>query len=174
MLEFSIFALVALAFLHFILEGIIAPSRRMISRIELRRHACEVDALGQSKKISLQQQEFFRGRIYNFINGLPHYSIVAVTAMMHSLKKDPAARQRRDEIHAILNDVENDDLRAIIDRVGVISQLTLGVNSVGWTIYVVPLILAGAMYRQIRSVLEAMFGLPAKQLEEMDRHLAHT
>ena len=85
-----ILALTAGAFLHFIIDGIIAPSAQMSTRIELFTRAEELELIARKNARSFDSKihEVMRTAVHNLISGMSRYTVVSVGGFVRRYQHD--------------------------------------------------------------------------------------
>ncbi|PLC06418.1 hypothetical protein CY658_05130 [Variovorax sp. RO1] len=168
-----ILALTLFAFLHFIADGILAPSEQMLVRLKLL-HATEEaeELLERSSGPNRQHALRVRSSYQNLINDMPRFNLWTFAAFKH--KFDTDERFRKEAIARVqefdsCGDEELIEMRRRVVRYG--DKILLW-NTIGWGIYIVPVAVCMAAFSKIQNGIKAIITLPPSKLDEIQRNFA--
>lgn len=168
LLGLAILGLALLAFVHFVIDGIVAPSEHMLIRCELLHKAHELEELAGRESLPKDVFIAVRKTIHGLVNHMPRFTLLTVLNIQRDLDHDNSLRHEVEERIAALDRCQLDGLVAIRRRVERLADQTLTWNSAGWMIFVVPVAIAIFMYRSTTRTVNAMLTLPDKELQRFD------
>ena len=150
MISVLFFALLILAVVHFIYEGIIAPSLRLDLRFQLfclrdrsRFMKAELEDGFPSDAFCLQQNS-----INNAISLLPFLNIVLIRQALAAFKKDDALVKQVQERLAIIESCRVPEVQKIEEETNHLLIRALVINNAGLLLYLVPVIVPVALTTQ--------------------------
>lgn len=170
------FGLFALAIWHFVVDGILAPSHQFIVKAELLRTIRGLDEVKRAcgHDADLRAYRILRRAAESLLRHQSAYSVVSVVQTIGRLSSDPELQRQVAERSEILEGSTHPELRAVRGQIARLARTTLSWNSVGWTIYVIPILVAAAMWRSTHNVIKALLTMPEPQLAKMDHAAAIT
>lgn len=141
-MEILIFVVAALAVLHFVYEGIVAPSLRMQARNELFELRDELRTLHIDGADGCDGEAFemVHSSLNAYIDRLHAVDARFVYRMQHSLRK-PELRRQLDAQVEVLRNARSQPLQNIGRRAGRVIERAIAVNSGGWAFLIVPVVL---------------------------------
>jgi len=171
MLGYLILGLLLLAFCHFIIDGILAPSTRLATRMKVLNDLQALDEARAERPQAVPEPAYrgLRSRLHNFIECMPHYTLCTVVSVHMELRRRP---ELLEEAKARVKPVEecSDSVFAKIrSRVTGHADRTLTWNTMGWMLYLIPVIVAVTMYRSTHRVVRAILAMPEPQVHRFDR-----
>lgn len=137
------YILIIAAVYHFVWEGILAPSFRFGLRFELFQLRDEVRWLHHKEPQDCTEEVFMciQGTINNGIRILPKTDITLIRNVERAVEDDDGLRRRIEKRRELMNSCINPEIRELERRIGKITKLALLINTGGWLIYVVPILL---------------------------------
>ena len=156
------------AFLHFIIDGILAPSALMAVRIELCTKAEELDGVHKKSGHSFNKDVFriLRGSLHNLISNMSRYNLTTVAMVKVRYEHDNEfSRDVRERI-ALIDSCDLSEVKDLRTRLNRLADRILTWNSLGWVIYVVPFIVAAFMYRSTQRGVKVLLALSGPSLEK--------
>jgi hypothetical protein len=166
-----ILALTLFAFLHFIADGILAPSEQMLVRLKLLRASAEAEELlERSSGPNRQHALRVRASYHNLINDMPRFNLWTFAAFKH--KFDTDSKFREEAISRVrqfdsCGEKELIEMRRKVVRYG--DKILLW-NAIGWSIYVVPVAICGMVFSKIQNGIKAIITLPPSKLDEIEKN----
>lgn len=139
-MKYLIYVTITLAALHYIYEGILAPSFRL--RLRFKMFALR-DRL---RKLKIERGDELRDEVFNVLQAsinntttLLHRTTVDVIRRAESdYQHDPALRRRIDRRIAIVESCDMPEVKEILKETRRALTIAVLVNHGGWGIYVVP------------------------------------
>lgn len=171
-MSYLIIGLMLLAVIHFIYESILAPSLRLRMRFDLFALRDELRALKVDYGDSLDDKHFIylQDSINAIIKMLPHIEISLVSHIKEEIEKDARLKARLIERQKILDDCDITELSIIRKKSIDLSIMALGVNSGMWSVYIVPIMAFGAIYKSIARRVKAFISLSEPDLQQIAPH----
>lgn len=155
-LGYLIIALFFFAILHFVIDGILAPTEQMIARQKLLSIAVE---LKSQKKHKSKDAKEVNKHLYNSANTLianiPRYTVWNLTKFRGLIARNERLRQSIFEKSKWVD--ENSDEFLIQKRKDISKEADriLAWNSMSWALYVLPIIFTLAFFKKIQKVIDS-------------------
>ncbi|MFO0940062.1 MAG: hypothetical protein U0930_04780 [Pirellulales bacterium] len=157
-LSWVLVGLILAAMWHFLYDGIIAPSIRLHMRYsvfalrdELRR---EMTVDNSESLLILQSAMNISLRV------MSEFSISDAFMLKRYLAENPEVRDEVLRRSKVVESCTNQKVQDISKRLNRVLRAAFVVNTGGWAIYIVPLIVALALFRKIKSITISMLNLP--------------
>lgn len=165
-MSYLIAALAVIAVLHLLFESIIAPSLRMKLRFELFSLRDDLRMLKASRDLSLSDWQFecLQESLNVLIAVLHRFDGAILVTIEHELRHNPLLRAQADACARILDACTSRRARAIRARSVQIAMAALAVNSGGWLIYVLPVLLLAVGYSRIKRLIASALTLSESHL----------
>ena len=173
---YLIYILISLAFLHFIYEGIIAPSLRLKLRYELFRLRDGLRRLKVDEPETVTDQSFraLQEVINNSLKILHHADIVTVWQAHQKIARDPKLARMRDKRWRMLQEELNHITQPIYRRQTRLFALALLVNNGMLVLYLLPVVivlllcvlLGSVTGTVIRSLMDILY-IPENQIDNV-------
>jgi len=160
-MTYLIFTFGALVLLHFVYEGIIAPSLRLNLRFRLFQLRDELRMLKIRHGSDFDDKHFhyLQDGVNNLLSGLPRIDITLLVRVMNEIASDKQLKQRMDARAKILDDCKLDDARRLRKQSIEIVERALTINSGAWVLYVLPIALAAVCYKSTIKTLRSLTAL---------------
>lgn len=162
-MEYVFLAMVVLAVLHFVYEGIIAPSLRMQCRNELFKQR---DAL---RRIKIQRHADSRDPAFDIIHSTINGYLTCLSGVtlhfMWRLRSGVRSGKLREETQArlkALEDCKSEQLIGVGQAMGNAIERAFLINSLAWAFYVVPVLLLILGMHLISKVTMKLVALPVE------------
>jgi hypothetical protein len=174
-MSYLILSMAILAVIHFIYESIIAPSLRLSIRYEL---FCLRDQLRQLKiehgdELDDKHFCYLQDSINTIISALPRIEIVAIAHMKTVLENDDELRNRLNVRQEILDDCIIPEMTEIRRKSIALSIRALGVNGGMWSVYIIPIMAVGGVYRSIERRIKALVSLSDLDIDKIAPRIHH-
>jgi hypothetical protein len=171
-MSYLIAALLAAAFLHLLFESIIAPSIRMKLRFELFSLRDDLRALKAESGSSLSDRQFecLQESLNALIAVLRRFDGATLMAVEQELRRNPLLRTQVEARARILDGCTSRRARAIRARSVQIATTALAVNSGGWFIYVLPVVLPIVGYSKVKGLIASSLALSENYLTRVPAH----
>ena len=169
MLTYIVIAFIAMAFLHFIYEGIIAPSNRLKIRLELFRMRDKLRFLKIQHGNELDDKHYhhLQDSLNTLIRCLSSFDLITLVRVIHEIERDKDVKARLEARMKILDDCAIQDARAIREQSLKLARRALRVNSGAWGFYIVPVAIAFACYEKIKDYAKQSISLPEPDLKKI-------
>jgi len=161
--------LIIAAFLHFIYESILAPSLRLKLRFELFALRDELRLLKIDCDRHLDDRcfEHFQASLNTLIRVLHRIDIATLAAVERELRANPELREQIEARSRMLDDCNIPQVREIRYRSLQVAVKAFAVNSGGWAIYLLPLVLPFLGYSKIKKAVKASISLSELDLNKV-------
>jgi hypothetical protein len=169
MIIFFIFLAAGLALLHFVYEGILAPSFRLHLRFRLFALRDEL------RRIKVVKGETLDGNVFAYVQekinvGLKVLSRTDIELVWRThmlINENPALANRIERRIRLVRDCPLDEIISIDRQVGRVAIMAFTVNSGMWAIYVVPLILAAICLRGLVVTVKKLLFIPEGEVDSV-------
>jgi len=168
-MTYLIYAFVGFAFLHFIYEGIIAPSLRLEVRFKLfqLRDDLRMLKIEHAEKLDDRHFHYLQDSINNVIRGLPNFSLAMLYDLMERISKDRELKARLDARAKILDDCQIEQARKIREQGVRLVQQALSINSGGWWFYILPIVVAVVCYASTKNLIRSIASLSEPDFQKV-------
>lgn len=165
-MEIWVLVLIGLAVWHFIYEGIIAPSLRMVLRHKMFRLRDDVRRLRADYPDQVSEEVFslMQSLINNAITLVHQINFIVLLRF----KKDEVIDHRIDDRNRLIAECPKDEIREIREKAATYLAIAFGINHGGWVIYLVPILIILICSRTIWRWITAASILPD---EEIDKYM---
>lgn len=161
--------LVALAFFHFVYEGIIAPSLRFDLRFRLFALRDELRAakLRHPHEVDGEAFHYLQRSINNTLRHMGFVSLKMVFSVRHLTDRDQEIMERLERVHRKIDNCPVVEVKAIRDRYRWLIGYAFLVNSGGWAIYLLPVIVGVVFFSSILTLSLKILALPEREIERI-------
>ena len=161
--------LCALAAWHFLADGILAPTLRMSLRNKLFAQRDQIRYILCSAKLSkaeLRAAKHVEDSICNFINSLHRINLITVYRFNQFVKENPKVKTYIKQDYSELVSDSSEEIKKVIINVGKIYSDAMFINSVGWFIYLIPIVVGMASVEIIRDTGKRLVITPIKDINK--------
>lgn len=160
-MDFLIIFIIFFASLHFVYEGIVAPSFRMKLNFELFRLRDNLRSLKISHRDELDDKHYYylQDSINALIRLLPKLDITTLSHVRRLVEQDPKLKARAMERSMILDDCKLQEAREIRKKTLKIAYKVLLVSAGAWFIYLIPILLVYLCYKAISDSIKTLVSL---------------
>lgn len=170
-LGFVILLFILLSFGFFIVEGIIAPSEQMLVRFSLKKTIDEIDDI-EGETVDSGVRGRLRDMCHTLINHLPRFNLTNLSMLRAKLDTDPEFRARAVKRAAELDSCANEEVRAIRQHIILLGDRALFWNSVGWVVFLIPVIISLFLAKRIQTGVKMLLTTPQRGPDTFDSSLA--
>lgn len=139
-----------LSLFHFLWSSTIMPTYRQLQRNKLFTLRDELRRLHINKKVSEQNFNLVHEVINYNLKNLGKLQLIDLYRFRSAYHKNPAFKKTIDKELKKFSSIKDENLNRILDQVGNISRTVCNLNSGGWLVYVIPLIIAYMFARTIK------------------------
>lgn len=159
----------ALAAIHFVYDGIIAPSLRLDLRFRLfkLRDQVRVLRIDQGHQFTEEAYEILEGTINCAIRVLPWTNMELFWEAQRAVDGDPKLRAAIDERSRILDSCNFPEVQEIRHEINRIGMTAFQVNSAGWFIYLFPLAVWFALFARMKALIQELLLVPQAKIESL-------
>ncbi|HEX8138696.1 MAG TPA: hypothetical protein VF544_14110 [Pyrinomonadaceae bacterium] len=161
------FIIMALAFVHFIYEGIIAPSIRFKLRLELFKQRDELRELKMEQDCELcdEAYSYLQDVLNNTIKHVSHIDLWLVSVARHQIDEET-----REKIAALEKQVEECPIKKVKEisdkQIDIIGK-ALFTNNGGLILYLIPLAVLLAFYQTFVGYAKKVLSLPERDIDRL-------
>lgn len=140
----TVFAIVVLiAIFHFVYDGIVLPSIRLILRNRLFALRDEIRTLKIDPSSQFDKAAFklVHDGINTYLNRLPQINLGTTARIIESIKHDDQIRKKIEEREQVIKNCDDQDIKDIFYKANRILGYAFVANSGGWFIYLIPIVL---------------------------------
>jgi hypothetical protein len=168
-----VLAIVALAFLHFIYEGIIAPSIRMKLRNDMFALRDELRHLHVSDdRCSREAFDVAHSGINQYLDRLHGVTLSLVAAFKHAYRDEQFRKEVEHRRH-VLATCQSEEMQGIVARANQRIEAALATNCGMWFVYVVPIAIAavcvGTLTKKVHRFVSRLFATTETRTNELIR-----
>jgi hypothetical protein len=165
-MSYLIIGLFVIALLHLLFESILAPSMRMKLRLELFSLRDDLRMLKVNRDRSLTDRQFegLQESLNALIAVLHRFDGATLMALEFELRRNPLLRAQVDARARVLDGCTSHHARAIRARSVQIATIALAINSGGWFIYVLPVLLLAVGYAKVKRLIASSLALSESYL----------
>ncbi len=151
-----------MATLHFVYDGIIAPSLRLTLRFRLFTLRDEARAMRADQPDAIRRETY--RALEDYINGairvLPKANIELVMKAREAFERYPELRAQAQSQQRLIDECQSTEVRDLQRQATEAVNLALLANSGGWFFWVLPVLLALAWFNWMKSLLrDVMFSV---------------
>ena len=170
-LGFVILLCILLSFGFFIVEGIIAPSEQMLVRFSLKKTIDEIDDL-EDPSVDGAVRGRLRDLCHTLINNLPRFNLTNLSLLRVRLETDPEFRERAVKRATDLDECTNQEVQDIRKHIIHLGDRALFWNSVGWVVFLIPVIVSLFLAKRIQTGVKMLLTTPQRGPDTFDSSLA--
>lgn len=163
-MDILILTFAALAILHLVYEGIVAPSIRLKLRYRLFSVRDELRQI-KSDETKFSEKLFgaTQGQINTGLRMLHRTDIEMLWRVHNALTEEVMERVRAHE--RLLKDVENVNIAKLSDAIGRIARQAFETNCGAWNLYIIPIGVLWICFGEVTRLVRGLLQLPASVLE---------
>lgn len=163
-MEIVLLVCVVLAGWHLLYEAVIARALRMSIRYRLFAHRDHLRAMAKERSIPRHVFELFDNHLNVMIGTIPLVTIGTLVRVQRRLNTDhQMARLVRANLR-IFDTCDSDEFQAVRRQATRMFASAVAVNSGGWAIYFLPVVLLLMAYRRFKSAVEDLISIPSPQM----------
>ena len=159
--------LLALTIIHFIYEGIIAPSIRLNLLFQLFRLRDEI------RNLKIKYGNQLNNEIYCYLEGsvngtIKHLHLINLTViyeLYRSLQNNKELQNEIERRKVLLSQCSFVEVNDIVNRQFAIFQHVIFANAAGWFIYIVPPVMLFLFFTKCVGIIKNLFLLPEREVE---------
>jgi|SRR5580704_13209171 hypothetical protein len=168
-LSYVIIGLGAVALWHFIYEAVLLPSIRLNLRFKL------FSLRDRLRNLKMECQENCPDDSFHLLDDSLSWQMDNLHKMtfsllfdtIHLMKKEPALAQEMERREKIYTNCQIPEFIKIRNEQNVIAVHVVGSNSVGWLIYLLPIIFIGALWKRVSGWVKLMGDTPNTELDRI-------
>jgi hypothetical protein len=167
-MQYVLAALIVLGAWHYLYENIVLPTvhtsfrnKLFALRDELRGHLID------RPEIDKAAFEVAHDGINNAINCVDVIDLSMQMRVQHLMSTDADFRARVDARRKLVDETSSTEIKDIVKRANEMLRDVFVLNSGGWFVYVVPIVIAIVFSRKIMVTTKEVFTLAAKDAERM-------
>ncbi len=171
-MTFLFYTLIIVTAYHFVWEAILAPSFRLGLRFELFRLRDELRWLHHKDPDDCTEEIFrcIQGSINNGIRLLPKTDFALLRSVDRAIAEDSGLKKRIEKRRELIEACINPEIREFERRISSVTRRALVVNTGGWIIYLIPVVLAAVCFgwvkRFVGKLRDALL-VPEKELNRI-------
>ncbi|MDV2115359.1 hypothetical protein [Alcaligenes faecalis] len=154
-LGYLVIALFFLAILHFIIDGILAPTEHMIARQKLLSIAVELKNYQGRTKESKDVCTHLYDSTNALVANIPRYTIWNMSRFRHFLRNDSKLRQKIGEKSTWIRENSDDFLVGKRKDISKEADRILAWNSMSWALLVIPVFFTLAFIKKIQKLIDS-------------------
>lgn len=168
-MEYAVFFLGLLAIVHFIYEGIVAPSYRLEQRYKLFGLRDELRMLKIRQRDGLPGKHFhyLQDAINGLIRNIERIDVTMLIALTIKRRTDKEFRERMEARAKTLDDCHLREAMDIRARGVKIIEHALSANNGAWVFYIIPIAIAIACYKKTARAVKSIMALSEPDIEKV-------
>jgi hypothetical protein len=138
---------IILALLHFVYDGILAPSFRFENRLELFKLRDDIRSLKikNGQKFNDELFTHFESHINRQIHLLHNFTIFGLWQFYKASKGDVEITERVERYKTLLNESKVEEVKEIDGKTSEALLKAVAANAGGWAFYIIPLFFIGVL-----------------------------
>ena len=174
-MSYFLLFMMALVVFHFVYESIIAPSWRLSIRFKLfaLRDELRILKIEHGDRLDDKHFHYLQDSINSIIQALPRLEVTTIAHVKRAIESDEELKKRLIARQKILDDCAFPEMSAIRKKSIALSIESLGANSAGWWIYLIPLMAVGGVYKSIERRIRALISLSDPDIEKVAPEIRH-
>lgn len=158
-----------LAFLHFLYEGVLAPTYRLHLRNELFELRDEVRTIMIAEGRQAEDQAFMivHDAICNALGRLSGLSLSEIARARARLHEDPELARVADERIATVKSSDHERIKEIFQSTNRIVSIAFLTNMGGWFFYLIPIALVVGVMRRLKFLVSELVTLPERLADRL-------
>lgn len=159
--------LVAMAFYHFIYEGIIAPSVRLNLRFKLFRLRDRLRELCENDRelLTTYVYSIAEESINSAIKALPRFNFGMLVKAERSIQQDENLREEMLRRVAAIDGSDCEEVKHIMNDTNSTLMAAFLVNVAGWVPYLIPVVIFSIVYGRISKMIRDLLTLPSGSID---------
>lgn len=153
-----------LALWHFIVQSIIVPSARATTRLRLFALRDKLRALCVERKTDAKEFEEAQRIINNVIRLAPSIDPFMIAEWEMKVKSDKELAQRLERRQKEFEAIVSKEVKELTDTAYGLAAEAVRINSAGWIIYVIPVVIGVAIGAKIRREVMKMTNATEREL----------
>jgi|SRR5208282_1111455 len=167
-MSYAIELMGAVCFFHLIYEYIIAPSRRLRIRVELSFLEEELKNLKGKHGADFRQDAYneLLVSIKSLRNNISRYEISTLVSALREMSINKELQERFHHNIIILNNCRVREVQNLRGRISHAGVFAFKANSLGWSIYLVPLFIITSCVKLVKKAVEILLYSPPKEFDD--------
>lgn len=168
-MEYLILLFALLAILHFVYEGILAPSYRLEYAYQVFRLRDQLRMLKieRGREFPEKQFQIMQDSMNGILRNIELIDIVMLRECQKKIAEDKEFRARVEERLKVLEACQLDEVKAIRDRSARIVERVLSVNNGAWGFYLLPIGVAFICYQKTAQMVKCIATLSEPDIEKV-------
>jgi hypothetical protein len=157
------------AVFHFVWEGILAPSQRMMKRFDLFKMRDDLRSLKlEHPEMTDEAYRLVEDAIHTGVKMLYFVDVFFLLKIEAHMRNDPELKERVTKRRAIVkNDPMAEELDGVMDRLRTAMQRAAVLNSGGWLLYLIPIAAVCLLFKGLVSSIMTLLYVPQFELNKM-------
>lgn len=160
-METIILIVLGLAAWHFVCEGIVAPTLRMILRFDL------FAARDRLRRIKIQEGDSFNDEAFGILNeslntciqNIGSFTLSLIAKANHDFDSNPELRAKVESRQALISQC-SEEVQQLMSQTTRLYIRAIIINSFGWAPYIVPVILTIWLWKNLKALTKAIVVIP--------------
>ncbi|WP_422139676.1 hypothetical protein [Endozoicomonas sp. ALC020] len=167
-MSYIIVAVIFLALWHFVYDGIILPSLRLMLRNRLFkiRDRLRMHKIKSGSKTNISAFNIVHSGINNLISRLPYLDLKVMRDIEQEVDHNPELLHKVKKRIETINECEDEELKEIFRQANLVVGLAFVVNSGAWLIYLIPVAIVLASIQKLNFFAKEFVVLPESKTTE--------
>lgn len=168
-MSYVILIMVLLAILHFIYDGIVAPSLRLEARYRLFSLRDELRELKKIRGNELQDRHFanLQSMINTMLGNLSQFDIGTIYRMEREFRNDQELKKRVEARVRLMDDCKDPDALKLRQKAVLMGFQATAVNSGAWFLYLLPIISVASSFNAVKARVKPALSLTTNDLKRV-------
>lgn len=168
-MSYFILAILLMAILHFIYDGIVAPSLRFEARYELFALRDQLRELKKVRGSEFDDKHFYniQDTINTMLTNLAQFGIGTIYLIEQEFRRDKELKKRIDARIRVMDDCNDPEVRDLHQRALHVGGTAIAVNSGAWFLYFLPIICLAISFGAVKARVKAALSLPGADLRRV-------
>jgi hypothetical protein len=168
-MEYLILGFALLAILHFVYEGILAPSYRVEYAYQVfrLRDALRLLKIKQARAIADKPFTYMQDSMNGIVRNIENIDGVMLVECMHKIHHDKEFRARNEERVKVIDSCQHPEAKQLRARSARIIERILTVNNGAWMFYLVPIAIAWVCYAKTAYMIKCVAAMSEPDLDKV-------
>lgn len=167
-MNYFIEAVIFLALWHFVYDGIILPSLRLMlrSRLFKIRDKLRMHKIKSGSRINVSAFNIVHSGINNLINRLPYLDWKIKRDIAQEIERNPELLHKLNKRIEAINSCEDEELKKIFKKANSVVRLAFAANAGAWFIYLIPVVILYASIKKLTFIAKEFIVLPESKASQ--------
>lgn len=166
-MAFLLEILASLALLHFVWEGILAPSIRLRLRYKLFSLRDQLRLLKMRKEVEDEELVCLQSAINTTIHVLARFDLASLSRSARAIDREPLLKKRVEKRMAVIRECDSKTYQEIYEELLTTARHAVAVNNGFWFLYLFPFLVAALGIRTVTRFITELISVPEGELSRV-------